>query len=166
MINKLQISKDSGAHLQLSKLVGEWEGVTKTWFEPDQVADESTVRGTMRLILDGRFILHEYTGSFEGKPLEGLVIYGYHVGLGKFQSAWIDSFQNDSAIMFSESNRGADVFKLRGNYANVTPEKEQDWGWRTEVDIVNDKEIIFTAYNISPDGQETKATETVYKKVK
>jgi hypothetical protein len=49
---------------QLKKMEGEWQGVAKTWFEPDKIADESPVRATMKLILDGKFILHEYKGSF------------------------------------------------------------------------------------------------------
>lgn len=166
MTDKLQTSKNSGAHGHLSKLVGNWEGITKTWLDPDKDADESPMKGTMRAVLDGRFILHEYTGSIDGKPLEGLALYGYHLGLGRFQSAWVDSFHNDTAIMFSESHKGAEVFKLRGSYAYVTPDREMDWGWRTEVNIVSDDEIVFTAFNISPEGEEVKATETVYKKIK
>jgi hypothetical protein len=166
MSEKFGTSKTTGPHFQLSKLVGEWEGMTKTWFEPDKIADESPMRGSMRLVLDERFIMHEYTGSMGGKPLEGIAIYGYHLELGKFQSAWVDSFHNGSAIMFSEGTRGDDSFKMLGSYAYVTPELEQHWSWRTEIEILNDDEVKITAYNISPEGEEAKATETLYKKVK
>ena len=166
MSEKFESSKATGIHFQLSKLVGEWEGITKTWFEPDTVADQSPIRGSMRLILGGRFIMHEYKGSFGGQSLEGIAIYGYHLGLGKFQSAWIDSFHNGSAIMFSEGQKGDDSFTMLGSYAYVTPELEQQWGWRTEIEILNDDEVKITAYNISPEGGEAKATETLYTKVK
>lgn len=165
MIEKFETSKSTGAHFQLTKLAGEWEGITRTWFEPDKLADESAVRGTMRPILGGRFILHEYQGSLGGKPLEGLAIYGYHLGLGKFQSAWIDSFHNGTAIMFSEGNSGDVLISMLGSYAYVTPKAVQHWGWRTEIEITNDDEVKITAYNVSPEGEEVKATETVYKKI-
>ena len=165
MSDKFEASKTDGAHYHLSRLVGNWEGTTKVWFEPNVVRDESPVKASMKLILEGRFILHEYTGSLGGKPLEGLAIYGYHLGLKKYQSAWIDSFHNGSAIMFSEGTKAADGMNVLGSYAYVTPETEQHWGWRTELSVVSDDEVVFTAYNISPEGQEDKATETVYKRV-
>ena len=49
MDDKLENSKTHGAHAQLARLIGEWEGTTKVWFEPDKVADESPVSGSMRV---------------------------------------------------------------------------------------------------------------------
>ena len=166
MSNKFETSKTNGSHYQLSKLVGEWQGTAKVWFEPGNPVDESPITGTMRFVLDGRFILHEYKGSFGDKPLEGIALYGYHLDLEKFQTAWIDSFHNNTAIMFSEGEKGNKDFKVLGGYTYVTPETEQHWGWRTEIEIVSEDEVVITAYNISPEGEEAKATETAYKKVK
>lgn len=166
MSKKLETSKMTGPHGQLSQLVGEWEGIASTWFEPGTIADQSPMRGSMRLVLGGRFVLHEYSGSIDGKPLEGIAIYGYHLELRKFQSAWIDSFHNGTAIMFSDSNRGEDHFNVLGSYAYVTPKVEQQWGWRTEIELLSDDEIRITAYNISPEGDEAKATEVMYRRVK
>jgi hypothetical protein len=165
MSQTLEQSKSSGAHYQLSRLAGEWEGTTKTWFDPAKLEDESGIRGTMRPILDGRFIMHEYKSSFGDKPIDGMALYGYNVDLQKFQCAWIDSFHNGSAIMFSQGEKGAEKMNVLGSYAYVTPETEQHWGWRTQIEMISDTEIVITAFNISPEGQETKATETVYKKV-
>jgi len=165
-MSKFETSKATGMHFQLSRLAGEWEGTAKTWFEPDKLGDESPVHGSMRPILGGRFIMHEYKGSLGGKPLEGIAIYGYHPELGKIQCAWIDSFHNGSAIMFSQGKKDDNSLAMLGSYAYVTPETEQHWGWRTEIEIVNDDEIKITAWNISPEGEEAKATEALYKRVK
>jgi hypothetical protein len=165
MSEKFETSKTNGAHFQLSRLKGNWEGEAKTWFEPAAVADASPIKGTIKPILDGRFVLHEYKGSFGGKPLEGLGIYGYHLALRKFQSIWLDSFHNGCAMMFSEGKKEDDAINVLGSYAYVTPEMEQHWGWRTEINIVSNDELIITAYNISPEGEEVKATEINYKRV-
>ena len=165
MNEKLDSSKNNGPHAQLARLVGEWEGTTKVWFEPDKVADESPVRATMRLVLDGRFILHEYKGSFGGNALEGVALYGYHLELGHFQTTWIDSFHNGTAMMFSEGIRKSENFNVLGGYTYVADSVETRWGWRTEVEVLSDVEVRITAYNISPDGEEARATETNYRRV-
>jgi hypothetical protein len=164
MSQKFESSKSDGAHAQLSRLTGNWEGITTVWFEPGEPVDQSLVSGRMYPIMDGRFIMHEYKGSFAGKPLEGIAIIGYHLETGKYQMTWVDSFHTGTAIMFSESIRHAERLNVLGSYEYVTPEVDQKWGWRTEIEVVND-EIVLTAYNVSSDGSEARATQTVYKRI-
>jgi hypothetical protein len=165
MSQKLNDSKLNGPHFQLSRLVGDWKGTTKTWFDPSKLEDESPIKGTMKLILDGRFIMHEYQSSFGDQSLSGIAIYGFDLNTQKYQCAWMDTFHNGTAIMFSKGNKGEEGINVLGSYAYITPETEQHWGWRTQLDIISDSGIMITTYNISPEGQETKATETNYSKV-
>ncbi len=159
-LDKFEISKSSGNHYQLSLLAGEWEGTTKTWFEPDQLGDESPMHGSMKPVLDGRFILYEYKGSLGGKPFAGIAIIGYSISNDKFQIAWIDSFHMGTGIMFSEGKNPNKLLSVFGNYGGA--EMPEPWGWRTEIELQNKDTMIITAYNISPSGEEGKATETIY----
>jgi len=162
--SKFQLSLEAGAHQILSDLIGNWEGKTKTWFEEDVLADESPVKAVFTSILGGRFVSYDYQGSLNDKHVEGKMIIGFDIPYQKFTSSWIDSFHMGTQIMLLSGNAAEKGFSILGTYGN--PEfGEQLWGWRTELTIINSNELILTAYNISPQGEEVKATETVLRRI-
>lgn len=42
-INKFEQSLKSGAHQKMKSLIGKWKGTSKSWFEKDVSADESSL---------------------------------------------------------------------------------------------------------------------------
>ena len=173
-MGKFEESKQSGIHKWLNSLEGSWEGITKTWFEPEKLADESPMKGTIKPILGGKYIMHEYSSTMQGKPYEGISIYGYDLRYGesaesdaRFQAINVDSFHTGTGIITQEGEPGNKKFSALGHYYwHVSPEEVQKWGWRTELDLQDDNTLVITIYNITPDGQSAKGVETVYKRVK
>jgi hypothetical protein len=134
--------------------------MTKTFFEPNILADESSWTGVITPILDGLFVQHVYTGSLQGKPLTGTAIYGYQKAARRFQCIWMDSFHNGTAMMFCEGKPDDPAFSVTGRYD--APDGSPPWGWRTEIRMVTPDRLIISMTNIAPDGAEALAVETTY----
>jgi hypothetical protein len=161
--SKFDVSLEGGPHSRLAALIGDWKGTSRVWFGKDNLADESPVSGTITSILGGRFILHQYTTSMSGDSVEGLVVIGYSIESGKYQTAWVDSFHMGTAIMFSEGSGTESGHSVLGSYGGA--EMPEPWGWRTAIEVLDPRKIVITAYNIAPGGVEEKATEIVYDRV-
>ena len=101
----------------------------RTWFEPGKLADESAVAGEFDQLLGGRFLRHVYSGSMQGKPRHGEDLLAFNAVRQVFQSAWIDDFHMNYALLISEGPATARGFSVLGHYD--IPDNPP-WGWRTE----------------------------------
>ena len=161
----MAFEKSSGSpHRFLAQLAGNWTGMSRLWLEPDTLTDESPVVGSIQLILDGRFALYLYQGTIEGEPQHGMFMVGYNTTTDQFESSWVDSFHNNTAIMFCVGRATESGFSVLGSFPD--PTGGPDWGWHTEVSLLDEDHLLITAYNIIPDAGEVKATEANLTRVK
>ena len=166
MATKFETSQaPGGAHHFLAQLIGEWAGTARTWFEPNDLGDESPVQGTIRLALNGRVAVHEYTSSIGDDAFSGIALHAYDLAENRFLTAWADSFHNGTTIMFSEGQVGGwpGSCSVLGSYPDG--QGGPRWGWRTELTLPEPDHLMLRHYNIPPGGDEAVAVEFDYRRV-
>ena len=151
-----------GAHHALAALVGEWEGPHRLWIQPFELHEETVMRGTIRPVLGGAFVVHEYTWTVDGEPQEGFALLGFDLRRGAFVSTWVDSWHNGTAAMQMTGEGDRRPIALAGSYdAPVGP----PWGWRIEYDPRPPDGLAITHFNIAPEGAgEAKAVQVEYRR--
>jgi hypothetical protein len=161
----MTFEKISGSpHHLLAQLAGGWTGTSNIWLEADKLLDEASIIGTIQLVLDGRFALFLYQSAIDGEPQHGMFTFGYNTTLEQYETSWVDSFHNNTGIMFCLGSAREKGFAVLGAYPD--PTGGPDWGWRTEVELLDKDHLTITAYNITPEGEEAKATEAKLTRVK
>lgn len=145
-----------------SRMAGQWKGVTKTWFKPDELADESETQGKMEIVMSN-FVRHTYTGSMQGQPRAGEELIGFDEIISTYQVVWIDDFHMSKAIMISTGKAIENGFSVSGKYE--IGGGHEPWGWRTAYELQGDSQLTITAFNIMPGAPEAMAVETVYQRI-
>jgi hypothetical protein len=151
-------------HHFLAQLAGGWAGTSRRWGEPEDLMGEAPMIGTIQLVLEGRFALFLYQSAVEGESQHGMFTFGYNTLTDQYETSWVDSWHNNTAIMFCVGIPTENGFSVLGSYPDLTG--GPDWGWRTVVELLDLDHLIITGYNIHPEGGEARATEARLTRVK
>lgn len=161
----MNFEQSSGSpHHFLAQLAGGWAGTSRRWGELEDLMGEAPMIGTIQLVLEGRFALFLYQSAVEGESQHGMFTFGYNTLTDQYEASWVDSWHNNTAIMFSVGIPTENGFSVLGSYPD--PTGGPDWGWRTVVELLDHDHLLITGYNVSPEGGEARATEARLTRVK
>ena len=144
----------------LASMAGEWTGRYELYLEPGKLTTACETAATVTPVLDGRFtrIAYDWVVDDGGQLGEFLVAAP---GGGRLTASWVDSWHNGDAILFCDTADGADPPSVIGRYGPA----DDPWQWRTAFELRDDdRELVITAWNVTPAGHETVATEARYRR--
>lgn len=154
---------ETDARALFTALDGEWMGTNVTWFEPEVVADASPIRARVRALPGEAAASYTYDSSLQGRPFTGAALFAFDSFGGRVDGAWSDSFHMSTNLMVSHGDGNALGFSLLGSYR--VPGGGPAWGWRTVFELDGDR-LTVTAFNITPAGDEARAVQASYERVR
>jgi hypothetical protein len=153
-----ETGKPSAEHQKLQPLVGDWNLTVKMWTDPSQPPAE--LHGTVqrKWIMGGRFLQETVKGEFDGKPFEGMGLWGYDAAQKKFTTTRACSLCGTLSSGLSDFDAAAGKFQCATE--GVCPLSGEIVKGRDEVIIESDDKIVMNVFK-TIDGKEVKAMEIV-----
>jgi hypothetical protein len=159
MLKMMATAGQPGAeHKKLEPLVGDWNLTLKMWTDPSQPPAE--LKGTVKRewIMGGRFVQESLKGEFEGKPFEGMGLWGYDAAQKKYTTVRACGL---CGMLSSESSElDASGHKFECATEEKCPLTGEMVKGRDEV-VIESKDRIVTNVYKTVDGKEFKAMEFV-----
>lgn len=148
----------------LSRLVGDWQAISRLWLSPDDPVRESESLAAIRPAGREQFSELEYSWAFDDRPQVGRLILGQDPGSHAVKAVWFDSWHMKNDFMVCQG--GVDptgVVAVKGTYSAPPG---PDWGWEILIEPDAQGGFALSMYNIPPGGEPELAVEARYTRVR
>ncbi len=147
-------------HKKLAEMAGDWTCKVEDFSSGQPMTSDGTCKFTM--IMDGRYLMQEFTGNMMGAEFKGMGLTGYNNQTKKFQEIWIDSM--GTAIYFAEGTRiDANTTEAKGMMSMPGMGEVPS---RTVSKSVDKDHHEFMMYSPGMDGKEMMAVKISYTRSK
>lgn len=146
-------------HKFIAQMEGEWVYTTKMWMDPTKDPEVSQGKATKKMIMGGRYMQENHSGTSFNMPFEGLTLLAYDNVKGKFMSTWIDNM--GTGFLISEGDRKDNAIET---FAKQTmPGGGPEIEYRTVITVVDKDHHTMVMYMKGEEG-EMKNLEIEYKR--
>jgi hypothetical protein len=152
-------------HQLLEHLAGNWTTAAKFWMDPKAEPETSNGTSSAKMIMGGRFLEQNFTGTAMGQPFEGRGLLGYDNLKKEFTSVWFD---NMATGIMTGSGKYDDVAKTITSEGSMScPITNETHRWYKDVTTwIDDDHYKYESYMKDKDGQEFKGMEITYTRQK
>lgn len=151
-------------HKMLDPFVGEWDATVKFWMEPGATPEESKGKSSSKWALDGRWVIEEFTGNFDGQPFKGISTTGYDPFKKKYISTWIDSMSTTMMVMEGTADPTGKTFGYTATAFD--PFVGAETTTKTVITVDSHDQHTMRMFMVMPDGNQFQTMEIVYTRAK
>lgn len=151
-------------HKIFARMAGKWRGTLRMWNSAAPAAPpiESTTESESKLVLGGRFVLEEATGTIMRMPMQRMSVLGYDNVTNQYTLVFYSSMETATNTAVGTADSSGNVLTLHGEFN----EPAGKYPFKNVVRLQSDDVHVFESYRILPDGKEVKLLEQVMTRVK
>lgn len=112
------------AHQKLAKLAGEWTAKTKLSMGSSMPPEEAEGQSRITVVMDGRFIHEEFSGTMHGMPFKSAKIMGFNNGSKKYEAVWTYTMGTNMMVMTGTSPDEGKTINCTATFDNEVGVKE------------------------------------------
>jgi hypothetical protein len=150
--------KPGPEHQKLQPLIGDWNFTVRMWTDPNQPPAEFTGTVERKWIMGGRFVQETARGEYDGKPFDGMGLWGYNAAEKTYTHVRACSLSGK--ICSEQSNYITSGAKFECATEGRCPLTGETVKGRDEVVIAGPNKIVMNVFK-TVDGKEAKAMEIV-----
>jgi hypothetical protein len=163
MMQKWMAFATPGApHQHLAERAGSWSFRTHMWEYPGAEPTESMGASTARMVMDGRYLIDETEGSFQGMPFNGMGITGYDNLNQQYFAIWIDNMGTGVMIAHGKADESGKVITFEAE--SPDPISGINKKYKLIERTVDADQWVMEMYNDTPDGKEYLHFEIKYER--
>ena len=145
---------------KLAACAGTWQGTNRLHDPHTQQPEDTPSTLVVKPILDGRFVLLEYTWSWQEQPQSGAMIVGHEDEANVDTAYWVDSWHNsDKGILCRGAAGSGAAMTVVGSFAAPPG---PDWGWDIVLTPRPGEALSIVHHVYTPEGEQGPAVEANY----
>lgn len=156
-----KLAAPGAPHQLFASLEGSWLTKTREWMDPAKPPMESEGTAEFKMLLGGRYLQQEFSGSMMGQPFTGIGIDAYDNVSKRYQALWMST--TGTGIFMMEGGAGQDgrTITLKGSHPEPGGGKMTH---RAVWKITDSDHQLFEMYGSDPahGDREMKMMEIIY----
>lgn len=158
-----EFSTPGESHKALNRMTGKWDHTVTWWMEPGAAPEKSRGKSDIHWTLGGRFLEHQVTGKFMGKPFQGRGIIGFDNATKEYRTIWIDNMGTGMMIGTAKFDKASNSLQESGSGSCPV---SGTVSYRSVTTFIDANHFKYEMFMTPPGTSETKVMNIDYSRVK